>query len=66
MIYGSGYLEHEFKSQCAACNYTTLSWVKMTQNRASYKMLQKTGREREKKAKLSVCVLTAFQVIYTE
>lgn len=53
------------KSQRVACNCTTSSQVKVTQNRASYKMLQK-GRRKKKKPKSSVCVLTAFQVIYTE
>lgn len=65
------YREHEFKSQAerVACKWTTSSRVKVTQNRASYKMLQKAGRREgwgEKMTKSSVCVLTAFQVIYTE
>ena len=50
------------KVSVSLCNGTTSSRVKVTQNRASYKMLQK----QDEKKKQIVCVLIAFQVIYTE
>lgn len=55
MMHGSRYLEHEFKSQRVACKCTTSCWVKVTQNRASYKMLQWAGREKKKDQIVCLC-----------
>lgn len=66
LMYGSRYLEHEFKSQRVACNCTTSPRVKATQNRASYKMLQKAGRKKKKANRLSVYSLHSRLFIQSE
>lgn len=57
-------LEHEFKVSVLLVAAQLHLGSKMKQNRTSYKMLQKSRKK--KKNKSSVCVLTAFLVIYTE
>lgn len=66
MMYGSRYLEHEFKSQHDACKCTTSSRVRVTLNRASYKMLQRAGREKIWPNRLSVYSLHSRLFIQTE